>query len=141
MTDLQRLLALDAALAAAECIIPQKYQEDLQTRVETKIKSLQSPDMEQFDIYVDRQREACELLAANPQIFGGEPDAFRAANRLGRHDTVTIEREADTVRLSFRAGSLLDNSESVPALQAFVRALAKPALAAAECENAPLYSP
>jgi len=76
MTKNQRLMAVEAALVAAECCFPR---EDLRQAVDKLQKWLCNwagleTDYPTFGEYLKAQQEACLELACNPQVFGGEPD-------------------------------------------------------------------
>jgi hypothetical protein len=69
MTESERILALEAALSACEGCVPCELTESLRNWIDKVIDH--NPDMQDFGIFCDKQKRAVQLLAKNPQVFGG----------------------------------------------------------------------
>jgi predicted nucleotidyltransferase len=69
MDENDRILALEAALTACEGHVPSEFTAKLRAWLDNKIE--QNPDLQEFGLFLDKQREAVRKLAENPQMFGG----------------------------------------------------------------------
>lgn len=68
MTEMERILALDAALTACEGLLPANLG-DLLKFIEEKIST--NPNLGEFDDFLRAQKIAVQKLTTNPQVFGG----------------------------------------------------------------------
>lgn len=69
MNENDKILALEAALTACEGVVPIEFTRTLRAWVDTKIE--ENPDLQDFGIFLEKQREAVQKLSDNPQVFGG----------------------------------------------------------------------
>lgn len=70
MTELERILALDAALVACEGVVPPELTEVLEQYIKKEIEK--DPSLAIFGDLLTAQREAVKKLVSNPQVFGAE---------------------------------------------------------------------
>lgn len=76
MNNNQRILALDAALVAAESLVG--VPNDLRLAISLLQDEVEKYRLEDvypvWEQYLNAQKEAVRLLASNPQCFGADPD-------------------------------------------------------------------